>query len=107
MVLSVSEMATKPRPSSERPTITMRLTSSAEPRSSRRFLRRCLLSFIETPQSHDVGFTVVPTAFLPTRLQFCVVVGSLSTLYERHRSTMAEPLVVSALFLCDESYRKF
>src|SRR4051812_24524489 len=41
MAVSVSEMATKPRPSRESPTMTMRLTRSAEPRSLRRsrFLR--------------------------------------------------------------------
>src|SRR5258706_1450300 len=41
MAVSVSEMATNPRPSSESPTMTIRLTRSAEPRSlrRRRFLR--------------------------------------------------------------------
>src|SRR5438552_18716966 len=45
MALSVSEMATKPRPSSDKPTITIRLTRRADPRVPRqmRFERATFL----------------------------------------------------------------
>src|ERR1043166_3949299 len=46
ILLSTSDMATKPRPSSDRPTMTIRLTSSAEPRSFLRVRRRCLFFVI-------------------------------------------------------------
>src|SRR5438874_13758032 len=47
MTRSVSEIVTNPRPSSDRPTMTMRLTSRAEPRSPRRIrLIRLRLPFI-------------------------------------------------------------
>src|SRR5712691_1751990 len=78
MALSVSEMATKPRPSSDKPTMTIRLTSSAEPRLSLRFRRRPLILIIGVPQSQFVGLAVLPV--WPTMLHFLVTVGSLRIL---------------------------
>src|SRR5437762_14049554 len=55
MALSVSEMATKPSPSRESPTMTIRLTSSAEPRSLRRFFRNRLILIMVVFTSIAVG----------------------------------------------------
>src|SRR5689334_22177453 len=80
IALSVSEMATKPRPSRDRPTMTMRLTSNADPRLLFRRIRERWMFFIASPQSHDVGLLVV--AAWPTTLQNFVMPGSLGIRYE-------------------------
>src|SRR5437660_2053825 len=79
MALSVAEMATKPRPSSERPTMTIRLTSSADPRLSRRFRRERLTFFIVSPQSQPVGLLVL--LLCPRRLQCLVTPCSVVMVY--------------------------
>src|SRR5437763_12256077 len=88
MAVSVSEMATKPRPSSERPTMTIRLTSSADPRLSRRFRRERLTFFIVSPQSQLVGLLVL--LLCPKRLQCLTTPVSLTIEYVIHSFEIGE-----------------
>src|SRR5205085_12099849 len=83
IVASASERATKPRPRIDRPAMTMRLTSNAEPRSRREnSFRRVLRFVIASPhQSHELGFAV--DVACPTRLHDFVAVGSEAIRYFR------------------------
>src|SRR5205085_1155639 len=57
IAFSVSDMATNPRPSMVRPTMTTRLIMRAEPFSRRILLDRVFLVVIrQLPHWHDVGF---------------------------------------------------